>query len=698
MKRLLIGLGVAVGLLLAAAVIAPFVIPVEQYKARIAAEVERRTGRALHIDGPIRLTVLPMLGVELHDVAFAGPPGAHSPDMVRLRQLELRLALWPLLRGEIEIGRFVLTEPVVALEIDARGTPNWAFASGAADTAPAAPATGAPGPAPGDAPDRTVATALRLGEVQVIDGTLSYFDARSGASYRIEDLDLSVRAPDLASPLEAEGTFRFRNREVAVALTLGRPAGLLEGDGSPLVLDVDAGGLAEIRFDGSLQPSGAAPRARGALAMSVPALAPLQDWLTGQGAGPLPVTALALEGQVDATPAGLGMSELDLALDELRALGTLSVALNGARPRITGDLELSHLDLDRFLPPPETAGPAPPAPAPGDPGSPGAPAEDGQGWSEEPIDLSVLRLADADLRLRLAGLTVRQVAAGATELALRLEEGHLTATLAETALYGGVVAGTLTADASGAVPALAVDLRLAGVQAEPVLTRFAGFDRLTGTAAADLALRTRGASQKDLVAALDGTGQVTFTDGAIRGINLAAMVRNVAGAFRDAARGTPQQTDFAELAARFEATDGVVQVPEIRLLAPLLRLSGGGLVTLPSRTVDVRLEPKLAATLEGQGGREQVAGVMVPILVRGTFGDLRFTPDLAGLAEEALRKPEAVETQVKELRDAIRQARPEEQLEGVLDRILNPPAEPGPSPAPAAPADAIEPLRGLFGR
>ena len=71
MRKLLLGLAAFVVLLVAAAVIIPFAVPVEVYSARVAALVEQATGRELKIAGPVRLSVLPMLALEANDVSFA---------------------------------------------------------------------------------------------------------------------------------------------------------------------------------------------------------------------------------------------------------------------------------------------------------------------------------------------------------------------------------------------------------------------------------------------------------------------------------------------------------------------------------------------------------------------------------------------------------------------------------------------------
>jgi AsmA protein len=125
MRKFLIGIAVAVVVLIGAAIAVPFLVPVEQYKGRIEAEVTTRTGRAFHIEGPVSLSLLPTLAVELNQVSFAGPPGARTAEMARLGKLELELKPWPLLSGKVEIDKLVLREPHIALEVDAQGRPNW---------------------------------------------------------------------------------------------------------------------------------------------------------------------------------------------------------------------------------------------------------------------------------------------------------------------------------------------------------------------------------------------------------------------------------------------------------------------------------------------------------------------------------------------------------------------------------------------
>ena len=71
--------------------------------------------------------MLPTAAVTAENVRFANVTGGARPDMVRLKGIEAELKIWPLLRGSVEVDRFVLIEPEFNLEIDAEGRANWAL-------------------------------------------------------------------------------------------------------------------------------------------------------------------------------------------------------------------------------------------------------------------------------------------------------------------------------------------------------------------------------------------------------------------------------------------------------------------------------------------------------------------------------------------------------------------------------------------
>ena len=333
---------------------------------------------------------------------------------------------------------------------------------------------------------------------------------------------------------------------------------------------------------------------------------------------------MSIAGRLTAEHGRYALAQAALQFNAIKATGDFSVDVGNAKPAIKATLDVDMLDLNPYLPPDSTE--AKPAAATGA----GAGAGGKQDWSDDPIDASGLKAVEADLTLKTGGLKVRKLEVGKSRLDVALHGGKLTVDLAEMDLYKGQGKGRLAID--GAQPGVGLDATFAlkGLQAQPFLAAAAGFERLEGTGNIDLQVAGRGHSQRQIVSALGGKGAVSFTNGAIRGINLASMLRNVTTAFTD--NGGDQKTDFAELGGTFTIASGIVSNQDLALMAPLIRVGGAGTVDLPKRTLNYRVEPKVAATTQGQGGQKDVGGLSVPVIIEGPWSNLSYRPDLAGMA------------------------------------------------------------------
>jgi AsmA protein len=658
-KFFLIVLGLVV-VLIGAALALPFVIPTETYKQQLTAAVERATGRQLTIQGPLQVSLLPSVALKAQNVRFANAPGAAEPDMAKLKALEVELKVLPLLHGSVEVARFVLVKPEIHLEVAKDGRPNWRLGPKPAAEAKPAPAGGGASSGTSNLP----ITEIKLGDIRIEDGALTYADAASGASERVQAINLSLKLPDLESPLQADGSLEYKGQKIKLNLALQHPLEVIQGGSSPLRLAVDSQ-LARIGFEG-LVSNGAEPSAAGGLDLNVPSIREVAAWLAHplnfEGEG---LRTLTIKGKLDGSPKRVALTDLAIGLDKIAAKGELVAELGGRVPKVNGRLDLGSVDLNPYLPPPAAEG-GQQAAAGGQPagggqtssGAAGAPAPAGQrpatqaaasGWSDEPIALPPLGGADVAFELTLDSLRVRKLELGRTVLGLTLRDGTLEAALKQFALYDGHGSGTLRVAVENGAPTLRQQFKLEGLQALPFLSAAADFDRLEGTASAELALTTHGRSERQLVQNLNGDGKLLLENGAIVGINLAAMVRNAADAFLNPTAGETRKTDFAELGGTFKIKQGILTNDDLHLQAPALRVQGSGEVDLPKRTIDYRVVPEAAKTLKGQGGQQEVAGLLVPVIIRGPWDDLHFTPDLSGVVESALKNPEAVKQQIEDL-------------------------------------------------
>ena len=206
-------------------------------------------------------------------------------------------------------------------------------------------------------------------------------------------------------------------------------------------------------------------------------------------------------------------------------------------------------------------------------------------------------------------------------------------------MYQGKVSGIGKLNVQQDKPRMNMNLDAANIQAGPLLKDMLEKDIMEGVANAEFTLAMSGDEAATIKRTLNGSGQVRFNDGAIIGIDLAGMIRNVKAAFGMAQKPDQRpRTDFAELNAPFSIKRGLVHTPQTSLKSPLIRVIAAGDANLVTETLDFRVEPKVVATIKGQGDAEQRSGLMVPVLVTGTFSKPQFAPDLAGMAKKQLEQ------------------------------------------------------------
>ncbi|MBT4426588.1 MAG: AsmA family protein, partial [Rhodospirillaceae bacterium] len=169
MKKILYGVIALIVLVVIAAFVVPGFMDWNSYKPEISERIEALTGRHLAIDGDIEISILPTPKLRITDVRLSNLEGAQAADMARLQALDLKLALGPLLSGDVQVASLKLIDPLIELERLADGRENWLF------TPPVAEGDGAAGGAGGGAGEED-ATDVSLDSVAIKNGTLVYRD------------------------------------------------------------------------------------------------------------------------------------------------------------------------------------------------------------------------------------------------------------------------------------------------------------------------------------------------------------------------------------------------------------------------------------------------------------------------------------------------------------------------------------------
>ena len=607
LKKLLIGLAAFLGLavvLLAAAAAVPFFISGNVYRAQVTALIENATGREFRIDGPITFKLLPDLALSAGDVSFANEKGGVAPRMATLKSLDIKVRLRPLLSGRIEITGFVLDRPEIALEVDKKGRPNWRL--GEAPAPEALPGKTPPQSGRGIGDLIAMLNRFHLTGFAIKDGSASFYDARNGEEWHADGIDVKFAMAGLDSPLTADGRATWNGETVAFDYAVERPGAFAGGSPSGIELHISSKPV-DFDFSGSGvgEPE---PKLAGKVSLAVPSLRGFAKWsgtpISPQGTG---LGRFSIKGTLDVAGDSYGFGQAEVELDAIKGSGGIVYDNAGKRPYVRGSLALQALDLNPYLgpvnneaaPQTETASAALPA---------------SKDWSDAPIDLSLLKLADVYFELGTGSIRYRDIKIGKSSLNLQLKDGLLTASLTELALYGGKGEGQVVIDGAAKVPAVSEQFNLRNVNLEPLLRDVDGITVLTGPASLDMVVAGHGRSQRAIAQSLTGRGSIHLDQGAIRGVQILDTVQTVTKFLTLGLAGGGSETKFDRFDASYVINDGVLESQDLKLLSSDLPVSGQGQVDLPRRNVAYRLTPK-------------VIGLAVPVDISGKWDDLKFTPD-----------------------------------------------------------------------
>jgi uncharacterized protein involved in outer membrane biogenesis len=189
MKKLLVALGILVGLLVLAGVAIVLLVDVNAHKPRIETAVSDALGMEFRIRGKARLRLFPSASIALSDVRLRN----RGTDLAAAEALRVGVMLRPLLDRKVVITELALEKPVIRIEKGIDGRFNYETPPG-----PAKPAA-KPAAKEGEAPSAP----LRVARSTVSAGKIVYLDRKAGSETTLDAIDLSVR--DLSIPT-ARGT------------------------------------------------------------------------------------------------------------------------------------------------------------------------------------------------------------------------------------------------------------------------------------------------------------------------------------------------------------------------------------------------------------------------------------------------------------------------------------------------------------
>lgn len=664
--RWLIRSVMALGLLAFLAVAALFLVPAERIAGLATDRFETITGRTLRIEGTVRPTIWPTLGVRTGKIVISNADWSDEPQMLTAEALDIGIDMAALWGGEVRVTGLRAIRPRLVLERATDGRENWVFGGSGGGTA-----------APGMAGEGTPFT-LDLAEVQGAE--VLFIDHAAGQRFGASAIDATLRVPSFTGPAQVELTGRMNGTPMALKATVAEFAGFLEGRAVGMTLALTSG-PARLSFDGR---AGHAPlAAQGRLDADLGDMQAAAS-LAGMARPDLPqgfgARAVSVAGDLTLTAAEtLHLRKARLGLDGNTLQVDADLALSGPRPSVSAQVPAGVLDFSGLS---------------GGQGGGASGGAQATGWPREAIDVSGLSAMDATVALSAEGVDLGMMRFGPSRAKLTLDRGRAVFDLRQIAAYDGAISGQFVVNGRGGL-SVGGDLTLQGLSMQPLLTDLGGYDRLIGRGDMGLKFLAVGNSVDALMRSLSGNGTLALGKGELRGLDVAGMLRALDPGFV----GEGQKTIFDAASASFAIEKGVMANEDLALTAPYLTARGAGRIDLGQRLLDYRLRPTALAAADGTGG------VMVPLLITGTWAAPKFRLDLEGITRERLEEEaKALEARAKaEAKEAETRAKAE--LERRATEDLGVTRQEGESLEDAARRRAEEVveeeagrlLRGLFG-
>lgn len=580
-------------------------------RAEIEKRVEAATGRDCEIKGAVSVTFWPALGFKGADLRLANAPGGAAPQMLTAQDVVIGVALKPLVQERrLDVEKFILTQPVVFLEVDAQGRPNWIF------TPPPAP----PSP-PSTAPQQPSRRAARvetfsLKDMRVVDGRFSYANYKTRSAYLLTDVDAKADLDGMDAPLNVAGEATWRGQRTTVDLNIGKFRALTTGAATPLKARLASAPL-NAALDGELDVRTGG--VSGQVTASGPSLRGLADWAgnsLGKGPG---LETFSVAGQLTVGPRRYAFDNAAIEIDQVKGRGDFLIEQGPKKPYLSGRIEIPTLDLNPYLAPRVEA-------------ASGVEVEvatvsqvdvKAPGWSELPISISGIKAINANLEVTTGKLQILRTTLDRTQISFVLLDGFLAATMPELQMYGGNGTGRFQIDARNPEITIFNEIAVQKVDAQRFFAAAFGFTNLEGTAKIDWGLSGKGTNQKTLMASLSGTGNFKFENGALRGVNLGGVSRTIRNAMRGEMVSPTARTPFSSFTASIKASDGVLATNDLVMVTPDARINAIGVIDMGGRAIDMRLTPRLS-------------GIAVPFRVAGAWTQIGYTSDFLGRARPAI--------------------------------------------------------------
>ena len=286
-----------------------------------------------------------------------------------------------------------------------------------------------------------------------------------------------------------------------------------------------------------------------------------------------------LEGNFKGDRQNFVLDDLTSQVGPTKVTGEFKVNKKNLKPRVTGNVRLDKFPVDAFIKDSRT-------------GAVEAHTIGGERWSRDLFQAGFINEWDADITITAGEVSFGRYKIKRPRADITSANNALNISGIRGLFFGGNAEADIILDATS-TPKLLIDLSLRDVRMEGAVAAIADVRPVTGLLNMSGHFEAQGNSQFDMIASLEGTGELTAQDGVIKGINLQRLSNDIGGFSKlsDLVRVLGNsfgggETQYSVLTTKIKAQSGLVETDGLTIAIEGIDVDGGASFNLPRWLMD----------------------------------------------------------------------------------------------------------------
>lgn len=630
----------------------PFIVNPNNFKPQIETLVKEKTGRTLTIDGDLKLSIFPWLGISTGKISLSNPQGFDTPYFAQIQQSEINVKLIPLFTKQLDVSDIVFKGLRLHLSKNKQGINNWDdFKSSQKN----------------DSKTTSPLAIFAIAGLSIEDATITWDDLQKNQHNTISKLQIKVGKLNFNQKIPLKLSLAFVNQQPLITqllnfsgnLTLTPSLEIFKLNDVQIELvtkseSIPTGSLTlhlvtnalfnkpqqhlhlsglkinsdELKFkaelDAYFKEKTKINLTAGIANFNAAKFLKKMKLKRPKMADENALTHLELDFKLQANTEQININELALKVDESIIKGSIEVS-NFEKPSILFDLFIDKINIDRYLPLKDNQSKKIITPA----------SAAVIGVSLAPIKM--LKALDASGKITIEQLKINELKMQGLTLKLDAEKGIIQSNQVIKQFYKGQYQGGFNLNVNAEKPIFILDEKFNNVQIAPLLKDIRGESQIKGLVNIKAQLTGYGNTSQTIKSSLKGQLSFLFKEGVINDLNIQQLLNQGKILLK---RGASLETNnneipvFSEISATVYINKGLIHNNDLLGVSSKIKLTGQGYANLITEELNykinlLRIKQQATKTIP-----EILSSQPIIIKVAGNFDNPSYKLDLAAMLLE----------------------------------------------------------------